>query len=1108
LVSVLFADLVGFTTLSEQRDSEEVRDLLTRYFEMCRRLVGLYGGTIEKFIGDAVMAVWGTPIAREDDAERAVRAAIELTAAVESLGETIGAAELRARAGVLTGEAAVAIGADGQGMVAGDIVNTASRIQSAAPPGGVLVGESTRRASEASISYEDAGLHEMKGKAEPLPLWRALRVVAARGGAMRWAGLDVLFIGRDRELRTLKELFHACAENRRAQLVSVTGVAGTGKARLAWEFQKYIDGLAQKTRWYRGRCLAYGEGVTYWALAEMVRAHADIVEGEDQASALAKLRKALEESIHNTEERSWIEPRLAHLIGLEDRGGRDREELFSAWRLFFERLADTRPTIMLFEDLEWADTGLLDFIEHLLDWSKNYPLFVITLARPDIAERRPGWGAARRNFMSMYLEPLEDSAIRELLADLVPGLPEELAEKILKRAEGVPAYAVETVRMLIDRGALVEEGNRYRVAGQVEDLEVPETLHALIAARLDGLTPEERAVVQDGSVLGKTFSKRAIGSLSELPDEDLDRVLSALVRKEVLSVQTDPRSPERGQYQFIQELVKRVAYETLSKKDRKARHLAVAAYLEASWGTDEDEIVEIVASHYHDAYRAAPDAPDASDIREKAREMLARAGEHAASLGANEEGQRYFEQASDLSDDPAVQASLLERAGQMAWAGGRGEQASDRWVKSISLFEAGGQARSAARVSARMAEADLAGGRIGQAIERMEAAFKVLSIEEPDPDIATLAVQLGRLLFFQGETDRAAERIDAALKIAEALWLPEVLSHGLNTKGLITVARERLEEGVGLIKHALELALDNDIPSAALRAYNNLAFNEGGRDRHEDELRYEEDGLEVARRIGNRFWEVTLLAGQIPPLWYLGRWDEAIARAQEILESESRFSILGGVGDLTFLMTVHLARGNVSDAERLLSGIASAQRSEVTQDRATFGCCQAALLRAQGDPAGALPAAEKAFETRAELGISHETVKEAFVEAVEAALALGDLGKTEELLGVIQTKLPGQFPPYLLAHEARFRARVGAARGEAEGVESRFKSAAGAFRELSMPFWLAVTMLEHGEWLVDKERRPEADPLLTEARSIFERLEARPWLDRVAQAMPVVAARA
>src|SRR3954453_20713968 len=288
LVPVLFADLVGFTAVSEARDPEETRELLSRYFDTCRRLIGLYGGTVEKFIGDAVMAVWGTPVATEDDAERAVRAALDLVAAVSALGDEVGAPGLSARAGVLTGEGAVNVGAEGQGMVAGDLVNTASRIQSVAEPGSVFVGDATRRSTEQTVAYEEAGEHELKGKQEPVSLWRAQRIVSARRGELRSDGLEAPFVGREREVRQLKELFHACSEERRAHLVSITGIAGIGKSRLAWEFYKYFDGIAETVYWHRGRCLAYGEGVTYWALADMVRMRCQIAEDDQPAVALEK----------------------------------------------------------------------------------------------------------------------------------------------------------------------------------------------------------------------------------------------------------------------------------------------------------------------------------------------------------------------------------------------------------------------------------------------------------------------------------------------------------------------------------------------------------------------------------------------------------------------------------------------------------------------------------------------------------------------------------------------------------------------------------------------------------------------------------------------------
>ena len=495
LCSVLFVDLVGFTPLAEKRDPEEIRELLSRYFERAQAIIGHYGGTVEKFIGDAVMAVWGAPIANEDDAERSVRAALEVVASVAGLGAESGV-ELAARAGVVTGEVAITIGKVSEGMVLGDTVNSASRVQSVAEPGTVLVDESTWRAASGAIAFTEVGALHLKGKEEVVQAWRAVRVVAQRKGVGRSERIEPPFVGRDEELRLIKDLLHATAREQKARLVSVTGIPGIGKSRLAWEFLKYVDGLAEAVYWHQGRSPAYGEGITFWALGEMVRMRAAINESEDAAASRAKLSASVAELVTDPDERRWIEPRLAHLLGLADAPPGDREELFSAWRTFFERVAALGPTVMVFEDLQWADSGLIDFVESILEWSRNYPIMVITLARPELMDRRPNWGAGQRSFTSLHLEPLPRHAMGQLLHGFVQGLPDEVAERVLERAEGVPLYAVETVRMLVDRGVLVQHDGIYSVAGELRSLEIPETLQALIASRLDALSTEQRSLLQ------------------------------------------------------------------------------------------------------------------------------------------------------------------------------------------------------------------------------------------------------------------------------------------------------------------------------------------------------------------------------------------------------------------------------------------------------------------------------------------------------------------------------------------------------------------------------------------------------------------------------------
>jgi class 3 adenylate cyclase/tetratricopeptide (TPR) repeat protein len=1091
LVSVLFADLVGFTTLSESRDSEEVRELLSRYFETSRRLIELYGGAVEKFIGDAVMAVWGTPVATEDDAERAVRAALDLVAAVSALGDEVGAPDLRARAGVLTGEAAVTLGVEGQGMVAGDLVNTAARVQSVAEPGAVYVGEGTRRATEPTIVYEEAGSFELKGKEGSTPLWSARRVVSGRRGALKSQGLEAPFVGRDRELRLVKEHFHASADERRAHLVSVTGIAGIGKSRLAWEFEKYVDGLAGTTYWHRGRCLAYGEGVTYWALAEMVRMRCRIVEDDEPARATTKLEAMLSEHLLDADEREFVRPKLAHLIGLSEQGhSSERHDLFAAWRLFFERLADASPTVLVFEDLHWADASLLDFVEYLLEWSRASPLFVLTLARPELADRRPGWGSGSRNFTSLALDPLSETAMTELLDGFAPGLPGDLRDRILAHAEGVPLYAVETVRMLLDRGLLVEHGAAYRPNGVIETLDIPETLHGLIASRLDGLPAEERRLLQDASVVGKSFTKAALAAVSGLEGAVLEPLLTSLVRKEVLGVQADPTSPEHGQYGFLQDLVRRVAYETLSRRERRQRHLTTAAYLEESFGSEE-EIAEVVAAHYLDAANALPDADDAAEVRAKAKAALVRAADRADSLGAHMEAGRYAERASQLVDDAAERAALCDRAAWHCVYAADLPGAERLLAEAIELFERAGDTMAAARVSGRLARVEYWQGRIEEALRRHEGAYQTLSAGPPGEDLAYAAAGLAGAYGHIGEKAKAAEMAELAIELGEQLGSAAVLGRAFGNKAHIILGA-RPEEAFALQARARELARGSGDSESEFNVVWNLSDLCFRRDRYEDALEHLADGLEIARRRGSRRGEWGMLAEATYPLAMLGRWEEALADRAEIPDEgvdSQTLSLLSSV------LEIHIRRGELEETHRLLASFAELEESDDLSDRSFYLAGLAAVLRLEGRLQEALDAGVRAVEIgRQHEGEATQAVKQGLVEAIEAALSLGDELYAAELVDSIEAVAPGLRSPYLAAQARRFRAHLAE---DDDTAETLFREAADHLRELGVVFWLAVTLREHGEWLGARGRESEAEPLRAEAQEIFAHLQATPWLARV-----------
>ena len=1089
VVSVLFADLVDFTRLSAARDAEETRELLSRYFEAARRLVERYGGVLEKFIGDAVMAVWGAPTANEDDAERAVRTALDLVAAVTALGDELGLPDLRLRAGVLTGEAAVTLGAEGQGLVAGDLVNTASRIQSAAAPREVLVGEATRRASEAAIRYEDAGPYTLKGKDEPLRLYRALRVIAARRGEGRTVGLDPPFVGREREFRLVAELFHASAEERRARLVSVVGVAGVGKTRLTWEFEKHIDGLAFDVLWHRGRCLAYGEGVAFSALAEMVRMRARIAEDDTPDVAAAKLAETLAEFVPDPAERSFLEPRLGHLLGLAERSAPDKEDLFSAWRLFVERMAEVAPVVLVFEDMQWADDALLDFVDYLLDWSRAFPVFVLALARPELVERRPTLGAGQRDFTSLVLDPLENAAIDELLVGLAPGLPDELRAQIGRRAEGVPLYAVETVRMLLDRGLLERSEDGVRLTRPIDALDVPETLHALVAARLDGLEPAERRLVEDGAVLGETFSRASLLALSRLDERRFEPLLQALLRKEILRVQHDPLSPERGHLSFVQDLIRRVAYETLSLQERKRRHLAVAEHFVGAHA--EDEVAAVLAAHYLAAYQAGPNDADGAELRTRARDALARAGDWAMSLAAAGEASRYYAQAAELADEPRERAASLVRAGQAAGQDGQNARAHALFDEAITLLQGIGDRRLTARAEARLADLLRMEGRVGEALAAMQTAYDALAGGEPDADFALVAAQLARLAYFAGKPEQALAVVEAALDVSEALELPEPLAEALNTKGCVLFKRPH--ESEALLRESLRIALDNGLTAAVLRAQFNLSGLALDHDRLDEARSILEESLALARRRGDRTAESYIRGQLAEALAALDLWDEALATLPDASDAVE----LAATGIVLVQTRIELARGMVAEARATFDRFERLRQSEDMQSVGSYLTACAAVARAEGRPAEALTVAAEAEEIwRTQRGYHYAA--EAFVERVEAAFDLGDLALVEELVAGAAATPAVERRAFSDAQLLRFRSRLAAARGTV--ADEGWREAATAFRALERPFWVAVTLLEHGEALAAVDRGAEAEPLLAEAGDIFAALRAAPWVERVERA--------
>jgi len=871
IISVMFIDLVGFTPMTKARDSEEVRGLLTRYFDRARETVDRYGGTIDKFIGDAVMAVWGADTAHEDDAERAVRAAMELVDSVEELGKKEGIPELLARAGVLSGEAAV--GGDGNeatGLIIGEIVNTASRLQSAADPGTVLVGKSIVDGAAAAIEFEPAGAVDLKGIEEPVEAWRPVRVVGGRLGNRRADGLVPPFVGRSDELRLLRDSLNATRREGRARLVSIIGQGGIGKSRLADEFWNYADGLSETTFWHHGRSPAYGEGLSFWALGEMVRQRSGIAESDDDHKTRTKLRTMLADHIEDGGDREWIEPRLEALLGLTEAPTGDRAELFAAWRMLFIRIAERDTAVMVFEDLHWADDGLLDFIDEMTAAAVDHPILIVTLGRPELLDRRPGWGSGKSNTVSLHLAPLAPVTMTELVRGVVTDAPDELVDGLVEKSGGVPLYAVELLRMLQSQELIAPAGDgRFTASGDFTEMETPDSLQGLIGARLDQLGTDERALLQDAAILGQSFTVNGLQALRDEPLDQLTAALQPLVSREVLSVNQDPRSPERGQYRFVQSIIREVAHDRISKANRLARHVRVAEYFESE---NDPELAGIVASHYLDALEVAPSDEERAELRPRAIGALLAAADRADALQSHAQVVRLTLRGIELTDDPASRGELYIRAARSEHAE-LGDEAERYANEALAAFEEVGD--QAGRLRAATTQATMLDDE-GRANE----GWALLVDVADDGDTALHAEAYGeiaRAYMLDARYEESMAWADRALTIAERLDLIPVYTDTLITKGTSLSSIYRSREALVLLEAGLELARDHQLSKSKYRALNNLGVI-GGSDRwFRDDLL--DEAYADARRIGEpRQLADIELSVAFGAIWAL-EWD----RVDEIL---------------------------------------------------------------------------------------------------------------------------------------------------------------------------------------------------------------------------------
>jgi class 3 adenylate cyclase len=992
VVTALFVDLVGFTGRAEQLDPEDVRSQLQLYYARVRRELERFGGTVEKFIGDAVMALFGAPVSHDDDPARAVMAALAIRDALTS--EAAGV-RLQVRIGVHTGEALVSLGghaARGEGMAAGDVLNTASRLQTAAPINGVLVGERTCRATKHEIEYRNVEPLRAKGKAEPLRVFEAVGPKASPDETER----DVPLVGRRDELALLLGALARVHRKRSAELVTLVGVPGIGKSRLVMELREAAELDGRDLRWLHGRTHAYGSGGAFVALTDIVKTELGIAPAVDGATAEQTLRETLGGLRLDAAERRWVEMHLRVLLGLaadEEAPGGWREA-FAAWGRFLQALAERTPVVLVFEDLHWADSALLDFVDELVERLAAVPLLVVATARPELLEQRPGWGRrGKRNAFIVSLSALSDDQTATLLSMLLRAakLPEETQRTLVARIGGNPLYAGEYVRMLIDRGFLREDGETLSLE-RAQELPMPDSVQGIVAARLDALPPEEKTLVQDAAVLGESFSVDALASLAGVDVAEAEERANRLVRKELLRRIRRTAAVRKPQYAFGHVLLRDVSYGQIPRGRRAEKHWAAAEWLTNASASPVGDQAEALAHHYLTALEYARAAGTATEEHlRRARTALRDAGDRASTLNAHGAAARFYAAALELgTDDEADRFDLLFQLGT-ALSHAEQEGVAELEEARDGLL-ANGNLERAAEAGVTLYKLLTGKGERVRAREHLERAGAILEHARPSRSKASVLSATSRSLMQPGKEEQAVAIGRQAAEMAEQLGLDDLRAHALNNIGFARVTAGDLG-GVADLERSVQIASDlNSLEVVRGYRFLGAALSSVGELRRSFELY--ELGRREAERFGDAFNRRWLLGAQAIESYWTGRWDEAERLAAE-------FVVASAAGAHHYLEAlcrhvrgeVLLARGRTEaarvDADVGLGFARTAGDVWLLHPALAFG---ARAVLAAGDRCGAAALATELVERWRESGAiaSYWTADLAFV--------LDALGRGEELL--------------------------------------------------------------------------------------------------------------
>ncbi len=1079
----LFADIVGSTSLAEQEDPEIVQSLVGRAFDRLSQEVDRYGGLLEKFMGDAMLAVFGVPSAHEDDPERAVRAGLEMQAVLSELNRGFageGRPQLAMRIGIEGGEILVdlerAAGSRDR-MLTGDAVNTAARLQTAAEPGHVVVGPAAYAATKEVIDYRELPAMELKGKARPVPAWDALRVKARRVGERAPLGLEARLVGRDEEFAVLKQTLHRVESEGRPALVTVLGPAGVGKSRLAWELAKYTEGLPQFFYWRRGRCLAYGN-VSYSALADAVKAQCEILEDDPPEAADRKTERAVRELFGDDS----VLPHIRALVGAGAERAFSREDLFDAWRRFLERMAAQYPLVLIFEDIHWADAGLLDFIDHLADWAQG-PILIVTLARPELLDLRPAWGGGKRNYAAIYLDPLTADESGSMLDDLLASsLPAELKQLVVDRSEGNPLFTEEIVRMLIDRGVLrATDAATWELARPIEEVEVPRSIHGLIAARLDTLPADEKALLQDAAVVGRIFWTGAVARLAEMAAHEAREVLGRLRVKEIVVPREPPVFSGELEFAFRHVLIRDVAYDSLPKSLRAEKHADVARWAEERVGERADEIAEIIASHYTESLRYLDElgetSPRRREVERSAFGWARAAGDRARRLWQAAEAMRWYRTALDLSGTVEVEEEDLARLWEAYARASTGiatfEETSRSFRAALEGYEARGRSADAGRVEFWIAWMSFYGGLDDPVLPGVGRALDLLEPFGESEDLAGALMVLGYYHWRRGNYAEAEPSLRRSVEMARRVGARVWEGHALQSLAFVLMRTGTAKEGMSLLEEAHAVAQEAGDLILRLRTSNNLGTTLLMVDppRAESILR---EGLDLARKSGHpdtESWHLMQLASHAYQCGNLSEAEklsnEGLAIAREVAEGP----VLNG--HLIGLAMIHVQRGEANEAEALLS---EAGRFFDENPEPQFDCLRALaeawVGQCRGDPEGALGRLLWGLDRS---GVDLMGTEELTLETIRALVRAGRVDEARNLsdrLREFSREWPGAEPFALWAD--------GLVAEDPAGSAEAIAAAAGRFESLGWRPDQARCLID----LADAERKLGKDPRPTLERAV------------------------